>query len=319
MQLTFYDNNQIPTVNSYKFFKSKHVEFYLILHHLLSSVYLSMSNVDKFSMAVYDRIQGVKELFQLLVLVFTVLVVGTAYGHNHDGDLRLAIELKDGSRLVGAPAIEKIPLQTPYAWLSLELPLITAVEFTGDSGAAKVYLENGDILQGQVDLEAITIQTLFGRQTIPTQYITQIIVSAGNMLDGLILHYSFENFRDGKIFDLSSRENHGTVKGSIPQPQRTLGNIYEFDGVDDHIECDNNLTSTDPDGAITICIWIKPNVWGNRKSNCIVSKKANDNANGYVLYNDGYYPSKLNFRMRGTLGTANMLHSKSNVEIGRLF
>ncbi|MGH7454029.1 MAG: LamG domain-containing protein, partial [bacterium] len=53
-------------------------------------------------------------------------------------------------------------------------------------------------------------------------------------------------------------------------------------------------------------------------SNCIVSKKANDNANGYVLYNDGYYPSKLNFRMRGTLGSANMLHSKSNVEIGVL-
>ncbi len=269
-------------------------------------------------MAVYGRIQGVKELFQSLVLACTLLVVNTAYSRNNDGDLRLALELKDGSRLVGAPSIEKIPLQTPYARLSLALPLITAVEFTGDSGAAKVYLENGDILQGQVDLEAITIQTLFGRQTIPTQYITRIIMLAGNLLDGLILHYSFDNFTGGKILDLSSRENHGTVKGYIPRPQRILDNIYEFDGVDDHIECDNNLTSANPDSTITICVWIKPTVWGNRKSNCIVSKKANDNANGYVLYNDGYYPSKLNFRMRGTLGSANMLHSKSNVEIGVL-
>ena len=61
--------------------------------------------------------------------------------------------------------------------------------------------------------------------------------------------------------------------------------------------------------------WMKANIWNDGDNNAygIISKKANDGSAGYVFYKDGFYPNKLNFRLRG--GSTNMEYMPSHSDV----
>src|ERR1043166_630080 len=52
--------------------------------------------------------------------------------------LQLVVELRDGSRVIGVPSIESLPVRTSFAKVSLPLKQITTVEFGEDRQTAKV-------------------------------------------------------------------------------------------------------------------------------------------------------------------------------------
>lgn len=69
-------------------------------------------------------------------------------------------------------------------------------------------------------------------------------------------------------------------------------------------------------GAFTISFWMNPAVWADQYSAGVLSKKGTDAARGYVIYGDGYVPTKINLRIAGTAGAYPMLTSASVVDEG---
>jgi len=57
--------------------------------------------------------------------------------------LRLAVELVDGSRLLGRPAVTSAPVRTAYARMDISLALVAAITMAGDHEKATVDLQNG--------------------------------------------------------------------------------------------------------------------------------------------------------------------------------
>jgi hypothetical protein len=117
--------------------------------------------------------------------------------------------------------------------------------------------------------------------------------------NGLVAYYPF----NGNANDESGNGNNGVVDGAILTTDR-FGNAakaYSFNGVS------QKITITDApllnfSSSFSISYWLKASSWGDYTKGGIISKKANDAANGYVIYNDGRYSerlNKVNFRLGG--------------------
>ncbi|HWB60313.1 MAG TPA: SUMF1/EgtB/PvdO family nonheme iron enzyme [Chthoniobacteraceae bacterium] len=95
--------------------------------------------------------------------------------------LQLVIDLTDGSRTIGAPAVDKLKLKTAYAELEFDLSKAQGIEFGADDHAAHIKLQNGDMLNGNLDIKEIALKTDAGPVTVPLEKIAKIEVRAGSM------------------------------------------------------------------------------------------------------------------------------------------
>ena len=125
---------------------------------------------------------------------------------------------------------------------------------------------------------------------------------------GLVAWYPF----DGNASDMSGNGNHGTVNGASLSPDRhgVAGKAYSFDGVDDFVQIEDH-SSLDFNSTLTFHFWINPNNWEGSGTEGILTKKANDSSNGYVLYRDNNYKNNINFRYRGDGGDQNFFKTSS--------
>jgi len=131
---------------------------------------------------------------------------------------------------------------------------------------------------------------------------------------GLIGHWTLDAENDKLVKDHSASHADCVIKGITPTPQVTggFGRAVMFYGKDGY------LTSPDSaklnlSGAFTISFWLNPSEWSDDPSSGIVSKKGSDRERGYVIYNDGQKPSKINLRIVGTAG-GHDLTSASDVD-----
>jgi hypothetical protein len=85
--------------------------------------------------------------------------------------LCLELNLRDGSRLVGAPAIASIPMQTSYARMDIPLKQVFTLALEDGDEGASLSLLNGDKLKGGIRLDSITLETVFGKVTIGVEHI----------------------------------------------------------------------------------------------------------------------------------------------------
>jgi hypothetical protein len=258
--------------------------------------------------------RSVNPLVAVLVALtcFLMGLLMEARADERSESLFLIIELVDGSRIHATYPAGSLPLQTSVGHLRVGMELINRVDFAGDQGQVKLYFENGDVLQGVCEVDRLTVQTLLGVQTISLAVVSSIAVMKHSPTNGLILHYVLDDEEGSVITDRSGNGNDGVAYGSAA---RRVGRTHyrEFDGRNSYIACPD-APSLNMSGAMSVLVWIKPTLWGTGESNGIISKKRDDRSSGYVLYNDGYHPQKLNLRVRGTAGVADMLHSRSEVE-----
>ena len=131
--------------------------------------------------------------------------------------------------------------------------------------------------------------------------------------NGLVAYYPFNS----NAQDASGNNNHGTPQNGVMfgvDRFGSAGKAASFDGVNDLISIPDE-SSLNFSSSFAVSFWIKASIWGdgNNDARGIISKKANDVSAGYVFYKDGFYPNKLNFRLRG--GSTNMeyMPSHSNV------
>jgi hypothetical protein len=174
--------------------------------------------------------------------------------------LRLAIDLVDGSHIIGVPSITSVPIQTSYARMDIPLEKIANIEIGDDHETAAIDLQNGDKLKGVLDLKPLELETIFGTVSVGIEHISSMEICPGantalpaKFQQGLVLHYSFEERRE-RIEDKSGKGNHGVVHGAKWTPKGKTGGAYAFDGDGDFIDAGNALSS--PING-TVAVWFK--------------------------------------------------------------
>ena len=85
--------------------------------------------------------------------------------------LRLAIDLVDGSHVIGVPRIKSIPVQTSYSKMDIPLTQIVSIKIHDDHEMASIDLKNGDKLKGVLDLMPLELETLFGKASIGIEHV----------------------------------------------------------------------------------------------------------------------------------------------------
>ena len=175
-------------------------------------------------------------------------------------DLRLTLELSDGSRIIGTPAIDRLKLTTSYAKLEIPLSQLRAIEFNGGPDRiAQVGLQNGDLLRGELGVAEITINTIFGQVVIPVAKVDKIrvhVAGKGKALpDGLVLHYTFDADEGDRVTDSSGSGNDGKVNGATYVKEGKVGGAMSFNGQSQAVIVGNPAGLQIQD--FTIMAWVK--------------------------------------------------------------
>ena len=113
-----------------------------------------------------------------MVVILAMTLAGAAWAGQEKAEprLRLELDLADGSRLIGTPAIEAVAVQTPYAKMDVPLKQILTIRIEADHETASLDLQNGDKLKGIINLEPIKLETVFGNVAIGVEHIRNIRV-----------------------------------------------------------------------------------------------------------------------------------------------
>jgi hypothetical protein len=147
--------------------------------------------------------------------------------------LRLAIDLVDGSHIIGVPSITSVPFQTSYAKMDIPWEKIVSIEIQDDHETASFQLQNGDRLKGVLDLNPLELETIFGEITVGMQHILRVEIRS--LRASLVLHYSFDEDEGDTVTDMSLRGNDGKAFGITWMDQGKVGRAASFDGIDDYI------------------------------------------------------------------------------------
>jgi hypothetical protein len=200
--------------------------------------------------------------------------------------LRLAIDLVDGSHIIGVPSIKSVPVQTSYAKIVIPLTQIMGIKIQDDHETASIDLVNGDKLKGVLDLKPMKLMAIFGKASIGIKHVTTIEVLLGGDVDsllrkGLVLYYSFDTDKEGKVFDQSGKDNHGDVVNAQHVPDRKCGRALEFNG------STSRITVKDSESLRvqqhTLSVWVKATDPSIGQRRIILSKEKHGAAGGYYL------------------------------------
>ncbi len=218
--------------------------------------------------------------FTLCVLILAVTVLITAAGENNvpkELPLRLELDLVDGSRIIGTPGIETVPVETSYAKMNVQLRQIRTMRIGEDHETVDFDLQNGDKLKGVITLAPIKLTTVFGPVSIGVEHIRQFtIVRTGGALPealrkGLVLYYAFDRDEGGKVADASGKNNQGDVHGAKWTSKGKAGGAFRFSGRRERIEvADSKDFSLKLTEDKTYALWWKPE--GDFQHKCLITK-----------------------------------------------
>ncbi len=173
--------------------------------------------------------------------------------------LRLELDLVDGSRIVGVPGIETVPVQTAYAKMDVPLKQIRTMKIGKDRETVSLDLQNGDKLKGVVNLDAIEIATVFGKVSVPLGTIINVVVTAtagDAATTGLVLHYTFDDDAAGKVNDHSGCGNHGQIAGNVTYESSFSGKAIRPHEPRSGVVCTAKALNADNWTELSACAWV---------------------------------------------------------------
>jgi len=179
-----------------------------------------------------------------------------------EAHLRLELNLVDGSRIIGIPSIEAVPVETPYAKMNVPLKQIMTMKIGEDHEAVAFDLQNGDKLKGVINLEPIKLETVFGKVAISIEHIKvlTVMLPGGWMPDvlrnGLVLYYSFDKDENGKVIDKSGKGNHGYWVGAPMYGAGVQGQAARFRSKDTYIVSSAPHLNMNGWKEATVSLWL---------------------------------------------------------------
>ena len=212
-----------------------------------------------------------KRLTRYMLVLSTTLLVGSGWaGLDKTSDepqkLSIALDLDDGSHVIGLPGVESIPVQTSYAKMDIKLNEILTIRIDEDHEKVAIDLRNGDKLKGVINLEPIKLETVFGKVKIGLEHIRAIdVLLCGKTLQealtkNLILHYSFDRDEGRKVTDKSVKKNNGDVRGAKWTATGKGSGAYSFDNTGDRIEIAPSSDFNFEKNDFTLALWVYPTI-----------------------------------------------------------
>jgi hypothetical protein len=115
-----------------------------------------------------------------------------------DLNMTLEIGLVDGSRIVGAPKFQAIPLETYYARALIPLAKIKSIQMNKDHVTASLLLRDGEKQEGIIGLDQIKLETIFGTIQIGREHVQKIEIRmcSGLAQKGLLLWNCLDSEND---------------------------------------------------------------------------------------------------------------------------
>jgi hypothetical protein len=201
-----------------------------------------------------------------MVALLALALGGSAWGGPDNTkeapqQLRLKLDLVDGSHIIGTPNVDSVPVETPYAKMKLPFSQIVGMKIGEDHETVSFDLLNGDTIKGVINLGPIPLETAFGKVTVRIEHIRKLRLLPGGLdgagtKDGLIAWY---NFNDGTANDASENKCNGILRGAKPAPDRSNRPdcAMSFDGKSAWIEVPSSGVY-DALTEITIAAWVCP-------------------------------------------------------------
>ena len=145
---------------------------------------------------------------------------------------KLIVDGDEGSHLIGTTELPEIRVRTILGEQTLALADIREVSLRND--VTTIALADGKRIAGELLIESITITTIVGDITVPHKHIRRIQVLSGNVFDGLILRYSFDDDEGTTISDAHG-ELDAKAKGSSALAEGRIGGARTFNGEPHHL------------------------------------------------------------------------------------
>ncbi|MBM4149741.1 MAG: hypothetical protein FJ224_11990 [Lentisphaerae bacterium] len=107
-------------------------------------------------------------------------------GETSNESIRVSVDLADGSRIIGTPDIETVPVETSYAKMNIPLKQIRAMKIGEDHETVTFDLRNGDTLKGVISLGPIGLETVFDKVMIGVEHmkLVRVMLSGGPLPAG---------------------------------------------------------------------------------------------------------------------------------------
>lgn len=119
-------------------------------------------------------------IISFFTFVFITAALSVAHADGTNPPPRLTVELRDGSRLVGTCPEQSFRFHSvPLGDLKVNLKDIRSVERTADT-SVKLVMTGNDTLTVSFVEATITIETTFGKQTLPVDSISKLTMPSSN-------------------------------------------------------------------------------------------------------------------------------------------
>ena len=110
-----------------------------------------------------------------LVCTIWLAMTASAAQPDADGQVRVTLDLTDGSRLIGKAADKMLKLHSELGDLDVPVSRLLTIEAQED-GSWTLDFRNGDTLTGRLDLKAVQLDASFGKVTVDLILIERIDV-----------------------------------------------------------------------------------------------------------------------------------------------
>ena len=206
-----------------------------------------------------------------------------------EAGLRLSIELRDGSHLVGKELDDSMNFHST-AMGDLKLPWsdIRSIVYPSTSGdTAQLTAKNGDIYEVQVMASTVLLETSFGKKELPLKLIRSIKVSmSGDSEEHLIGWWKLDDGNGTIAKDSSSSQSShdgNLINGPtwMQDPDRNEMSL-QFNGSNQHVALGNIIQGSCPE--ISIACWVKHRGSGLQT---VVGRSIWDNSDGIGLFING--------------------------------
>jgi|GEM_PF-3391626 hypothetical protein len=184
------------------------------------------------------------------ILVFLFLAASVVAA---DSPVRVALDLNDGSRLLGEMPPQTVAVASPTLGnLNVALDRVSVMRMEHD-GTATFFLRNGDKLQGKPAWTEVKLATKLGGLSAPLAQVRRLETFdadgvPSSLGEGLLLHLRFD------------RKNAAVkIHGAKPAAGRrgAAKSALEFDGKKSWVEVSNENGFRCGREA-TVCAWVKP-------------------------------------------------------------
>ncbi len=153
-----------------------------------------------------------------ILVLLSLSSISFADGLDRDRKLTIALDLSDGSHVIGIPSFSSVPVRMSYGRMNISLEQILSITFHDDRETATIEMINGDRLTGVVELQKrIKLITIFGKISVDLEHVRLLAIEAQKnflLIEALI---------DGKTELHVSAEGIYWVSKGFAKPGRHLG------------------------------------------------------------------------------------------------